>query len=113
MIAELYLVASVYHASLNGHIMAGGAYYKHQKLSCAHKDWPFGTLVTVSRLGRIVILPVTDRGPFVEGRALDVSGAAAKWLRMDGVHKLKVLRVVKPECIIGARGVNPCAATQK
>jgi len=108
MIAELYLVASVYHASLNGHMTASGTPYRHQKLSCAHKDWPFGTLVTVSRKGRTVVLPVTDRGPFIEGRSLDVSGAAAKWLRMDGVHKLKVLHIVKPDHTLRARGVIPC-----
>jgi len=113
MIAELCLVASIYHASLDGRMMAGGQLYRHQKLSCAHKTFPFGTLITVAKGNRRIVLPVTDRGPFIEGRSLDVSGAAAKWLRMDGVHKLKVLRVVKPERIIGARGVNPCAATQK
>lgn len=64
--------------------------YRHQALTCAHKTLPFGTLLQVSRGTKSIVLRVTDRGPFIPGRDLDVSGAAAVWLGMTGVHKVRV-----------------------
>ena len=61
------------------------------------KDLPFGTRVVVSRLddGRSVTVRINDRGPFVRGRVIDLSYAAAKKLGMlrKGVVSVKVVRV--------------------
>lgn len=55
-----------------------------EKLTAAHRTLPFGTKIKVTRLdnGRSVTLRVNDRGPFVEGRIIDVSLAAARELQM-------------------------------
>lgn len=77
-------VASYYAASLHGHRTANGERYNHRALTVAHRSLPFGTLlrVTSERSGRAVLVRVNDRGPFVRGRSLDLSGAAADRLGM-------------------------------
>jgi len=59
------------------------------KLTAAHKTLPFGTMVRVTNLrnGRHVVVRITDRGPFVKGRIIDLSYKAAQKLDMvkDGV----------------------------
>ena len=54
------------------------------KLTAAHRTLPFGTkvMVTNKRNGRSVIVRINDRGPFIRGRVLDVSKAAAKDIGM-------------------------------
>ena len=77
-------VASYYAASLHGRRTANGERYDRRALTAAHRSLPFGTLlrVTAPRTGRRVLVRVNDRGPFVRGRQLDVSGAAADRLAM-------------------------------
>ncbi len=77
-------VASYYHASLHGNRTANGERYNHGALTVAHRSLPFGTLlrVTSAHNGRRVLVRVNDRGPFVRGRQLDLSGAAADRLAM-------------------------------
>src|ERR1700682_2781715 len=75
-------------ASFYGHESAGpvasGGNYHPEKLTCAHRTLPFGTRlhVTDHKTHRSVSVTVTDRGPFVQGRVLDLSLAAARALRM-------------------------------
>lgn len=92
-------VASYYAASLHGRRTASGERYNHEALTAAHKTLPFGTLLRVvsTHNGRAVLVRVNDRGPFVRGRQLDLSGAAAKRLRMGarGVHRVRY-EVVDP-----------------
>ncbi len=54
------------------------------KLTAAHRTLPFGTkvLVTNKRNGRSVVVRINDRGPFIRGRVLDVSKAAAQNIGM-------------------------------
>ncbi len=63
-------------------------------LSAAHRELPLGTIIRVTHLGnsKSVILKVNDRGPFVEGRILDLSLGAAKELDMlkEGVAKVMI-----------------------
>ena len=75
-------VASRYGQSLEGRRTANGERYDHDALTAAHRTLPFGTLlrVTNERNGRVVLVRVNDRGPFVRGRTLDLSGAAARGL---------------------------------
>ena len=61
---------------------------------CAHKSYPFGTLLKVTNLrnGEEVIVKVNDRGPFVKGRIIDLSYGAAKKIGLvpSGIVEVKV-----------------------
>ena len=63
-------------------------------LTAAHKTLPFGTRLRVTNLrnGKSVIVRVNDRGPFVEGRVIDLSFGAAKELEavMEGVIPVRI-----------------------
>ena len=95
-------VASYYAASLHGNRTANGERYNHGALTVAHRSLPFGTLlrVTSAHNGRRVLVRVNDRGPFVRGRELDLSGAAADRLamRQRGTHRV-TFQVVDPESL--------------
>jgi peptidoglycan lytic transglycosylase len=75
-------VASYYARGLHGRLTASGERYDRHQLTCAHRTYPFGTLLRVTDLesGRSVVVKVTDRGPFAEGRIIDLSWAAARAL---------------------------------
>ena len=92
-------VASYYHASLHGNRTANGERYNHGALTVAHRSLPFGTLLRVESThnGRRVLVRVNDRGPFIAGRQLDLSGAAADRLRMRqrGTHRVR-FEIVDP-----------------
>jgi len=70
--------ASYYADKFNGRKTASGRKYDSNKLTAAHKKLPFGTilLVTNELNGKSVIVEVTDRGPFVRGREIDLSKRA-------------------------------------
>lgn len=63
---------------------ATGARYNPDGVSCAHRDYPFGTLLEVTdlRTRRSITCPVNDRGPFIRGRIVDLSRGAARQLGM-------------------------------
>ena len=75
--------ATFYTESFEGKT-ASGAVYDPAKLTAAHRTLPFGTRlhVTDAKTHRSVTVVVNDRGPFVKGRVLDLSHAAAKALHM-------------------------------
>ena len=91
--------ASYYHDSLHGRPTASGEPYDRQALTAAHRQLPFGTVIQVTNLenGRSVQLRVNDRGPFVDGRIVDVSRRAAEVLDFvrDGVVDVR-LEVLSP-----------------
>ena len=72
-------IASWYGEPFHGRIAADGSVYDMHAMTCAHKTLPLGTIVRVTNLrtGATVRLRVTDRGPFIHGRVVDVSYAAA------------------------------------
>ncbi len=74
--------ASYYADSLHGRPTASGEAYNKRKYTAAHRKLAFGTKVRVTNLsnGRSVTLRVNDRGPFVDGRIIDVSRVAAEKL---------------------------------
>ena len=74
--------ASFYAKRLAGRKTASGERLHNDSLTCAHRSYPFGTLLKVMNPanGRSVIVRVTDRGPFVRGRIIDLSWRAAKEL---------------------------------
>jgi len=76
--------ASYYAKKFHGRLMSNGRPYHNEKMTCAHRRYPFGTKLKVRnpRNGREVIVEVTDRGPFAKGRIIDLSYAAARQLGM-------------------------------
>ncbi len=75
-------LASWYGTDFHGKRTANGAVFDMNALTAAHKTLPMPTLVRVTNLknGRVLILEVNDRGPFVQGRIIDVSRRAAQLL---------------------------------
>ena len=98
-------VASYYHASLHGNRTANGERYNHGAMTVAHRSLPFGTLLRVTApSGRRVLVRVNDRGPFVAGRQLDLSGAAADRLGMRRAGTARVrYEVVDPATLPSRR----------
>lgn len=85
-------VASWYGEPFHGRTTASGERYDQEGLTAAHKSLPFGTWVRVENLesGRTVRVRITDRGPFVEGRIIDLSRAAARSLGLLGPGTARV-----------------------
>jgi rare lipoprotein A len=75
-------------ASFYGGIGGGGP----DKMTCAHRTRPLGTVVTVSYAGHSIRCRINDRGPFIRGRIIDVSLGAARALHMlqSGVVRVSV-----------------------
>ena len=71
--------ASYYSKRATGRMTASGDRLHHDSLTCAHRSYPFGTLLQVTNPsnGRMIVVRVNDRGPFVRGRIVDLSWAAA------------------------------------
>jgi rare lipoprotein A len=69
-----------------GQRVASGGWFNPNALTAAHKTLPFGTRVRVThaRTGRSVDVTINDRGPFVAGRVIDLSRAAARVIGMTG-----------------------------
>lgn len=91
--------ASYYSNGLHGRRMSNGERYDRNAFTCAHRTLPFGTRLKITnpRNGKSVIVRVTDRGPFVRGRVVDLSYAAARELGTlaSGVAYVKVELVRK------------------
>jgi rare lipoprotein A len=79
-------LASWYGRDFHGRKTSSGEIYDMHQLTAAHRDLPMGTWIMVTNLdnGRSVEVRVNDRGPFVSGRIVDVSYAAARLLGMIG-----------------------------
>ncbi|RAW08702.1 septal ring lytic transglycosylase RlpA family lipoprotein [Halomonas elongata] len=79
-------VASYYSDRFQGRTTASGVPFDQKALTAAHKSLPFGTKVLVTRRdnGRQVEVMINDRGPYVDGRVIDLSKSAARELGMLG-----------------------------
>lgn len=86
------IVASYYANSLHGRKTASGTLYNKYEMTCAHKTLPFGTILKVRNISNdsVVYVKVIDRGPFIKGRSIDLSYAAAKELDMIGRGVIRV-----------------------
>jgi len=91
-------MASWYGAEFHGKRTASGEIYNMYALTAAHKTLPFGTYVMVKNLdnGRSVVVRINDRGPFVKGRIIDLSYAAAKAIGMIETGTARVMLQVLP-----------------
>jgi rare lipoprotein A len=87
-------LASYYANKYQGRKTASGEPFDTARLTAAHRTLAFGTKVRVTNLdnGRSVVVRVNDRGPFVSGRVIDLSPAAARQLDMlrAGVARVKL-----------------------
>ena len=92
-------LASFYSDNLQGRMTANGEVYDKMKLTAAHRSLAFKTKIKVTNLEnkKSVVVIINDRGPFVEGRIIDLSRVAAEKLGFvdKGVVKVKI-QVVKP-----------------
>ena len=88
--------ASFYSKRATGARTISGERIHHDSLTCAHRSYPFGTMlkVTNERNGKWVIVRVTDRGPHTRGRIIDLSHGAARKIGMidQGIAVVKVER---------------------
>lgn len=86
--------ASWYGHPYHGRRTASGEVYDMHDLTAAHRSLPFGTRVRVTRrdTGADVVVRITDRGPFIKGRIIDLSLAAAEKIGLDrdGVAPVKI-----------------------
>jgi rare lipoprotein A len=91
--------ASFYADKFEGHPTASGEKYRHNKLTGAHKTLPFGTKVKVTNTAnnQSVEVIINDRGPYVDGRIIDLSKSAAELLGFVNLGLADVtLEVVDP-----------------
>lgn len=92
--------ASYYADKFNGRKTANGEVFRQNKLTAASKTIPFGTKVKVVNLAnnRTVKVRINDRGPFVEGRIIDLSKKAARRIDMirAGVQPVRIQYRTKP-----------------
>jgi rare lipoprotein A len=73
-----------FYGNESGSKTASGQRFNQNALTCAHRSLPFGTKLRVTHGDRSVIVTVNDRGPFVHGRVLDLSTAAARAVGIAG-----------------------------
>ena len=85
-------LASWYGGKFQGRLTSSGEVFDTNLLTAAHKTLPFGTLVKVTNLanGRSAVVKINDRGPFVAGRIIDLSRAAAEQIDMVGTGTARV-----------------------
>ena len=90
-------LASYYAHRWTGRKTASGEKFHHDSLTCAHKKYPFGTILKVTNVDTdsVVYVRVNDRGPFHHRRIIDLSWAAAKKL---GIIQVGVAEVIVEVC---------------
>lgn len=86
--------ASYYSDEFIGKRTSSGEYYNPQEFTAAHRTLPFGTKIRVTNLenGKQAVVRVNDRGPFIDGRIIDLSKSAAKFLGFleKGIVKVQI-----------------------
>ena len=105
-------LASWYGGKFQGRRTASGELFDTRQLTAAHKSLPFGTLVLVTNLenGRSVTVRINDRGPFVPGRVIDLSLAAAAAIGLAGRGVAPVRLEVAGGPPAAAAGAPPATA---
>jgi len=87
-------IASWYGAEFHGTRTSNGEIYDMYQLTAAHRSFPFGTIVRVTNLGngKIVMVRINNRGPFIKRRIIDLSYAAAVQLDMveQGIAEVRI-----------------------
>jgi len=85
-------LASWYGSDFDGKLTANGEVYNMYDMTAAHKTLPLGTKVKVTNTqnGKTAEVRINDRGPYVKGRIIDLSKAAAQTLGIDGTAPVKL-----------------------
>lgn len=83
-------IASWYGQKFAGRLTASGSIFNPEDLTAAHKTLPFGTRLLVENGPNNVFVTITDRGPFVKGRELDLSRAAFERLAQKEAGLIQV-----------------------
>ncbi len=116
VLKEMTGVASWYGPGFHGRRTANGERFDQNSLTAAHKTLPFNTRVRVTSLlnGRSVIVTINDRGPYVRGRTIDLSAAAAREIGMvgRGVGKVK-LEILDTPLDVAHEGGSRAADTRE
>ena len=88
-------IASWYGPGFQGRRTANGERFDTNQLTAAHKTLPFGTRVRVQSMvnGKEVVVRINDRGPFIKGRIIDLSRAAANAIGMAGIKQVVIERL--------------------
>jgi rare lipoprotein A (peptidoglycan hydrolase) len=98
---EMEGIASWYGEDFNGRLTANGEVYDMYKFTAAHKTLPLGTVVKVTNLdnGKTVEVRINDRGPYVQGRIIDLSRTAGRaiGMREAGTAQVKLEVVHWPD----------------
>lgn len=84
--------ATYYGPGFHGKKTASGEIFDMYEMTCAHRTLPFGTRLRVTNLSnrKSIEVRVNDRGPFVEGRILDLSYGAAQRIGLDGKELVRI-----------------------
>ena len=87
--------ASWYGPGFHGKKTASGERFNTRALTAEHRSLPFGSRVQVTneRTGRSVVVRINDRGPFVGGRVIDLSKAAAQAVGLSGIGQVTLTRL--------------------
>jgi len=87
-------IASYYAHDFHGRQTANGEIYDMYAMTAAHKSFPFDTIIRINNLenDKSIIVRINDRGPFVEGRIIDLSLGAARKLDMidSGITRVRL-----------------------
>jgi rare lipoprotein A len=106
-----YGVASWYGGRNQGRLMACGEPFDEYSMVAAHPTLPLGTEVKVTNLrnGRSVVVRIMDRGPYIAGRAIDLSRAAANLLgfTLRGLAPVRIRVLSTPERPVGRPALRP------
>ena len=111
-------LASWYGRKFHGRRTASGELYNMYAMSAAHRTLPLPSYVRVSNPanGRTVIVRVNDRGPFIKGRIIDLSYAAAQRLGMNGLAVVQLVRItpeeIRSSVVDGVRSTQPSARAE-
>jgi len=91
-------VASWYGHPFDGRLTASGDVYDMEKMTAAHRTFPFGTVLRVVNLGnsKTTEVRINDRGPFVKDRIIDLSHAAAQAISMPGIANVQLQVISTP-----------------
>jgi rare lipoprotein A len=94
LLTTLSVISSWYGPGFHGRLTASGSRFNQEALTAAHKTLPFGTKLRVCYKSCAVVR-VTDRGPYIHGRELDLSKGAADaiGLTASGVGRVTVTRL--------------------
>ena len=89
------VAAALLSAMTSAHAESGlasyyGARSRHGEMTCAHRTRPMGSVVMVTHNGRTIHCRVSDRGPFIRGRVIDLSVSAARALGMISAGVVRV-----------------------